>query len=445
MKYKHRYIARIVIEAQTPLCVGTGKISMNSDSAVKRDSNGLPCIPGTSIVGVLRHSLAETTDDKDLVNRIFGFQQAQLGHGSTLICSSALMIGANGKVLDGLSDVDWLDPFYAQFRNLPIRQHVRINDKGHAATGGKFDEEIVYKGTRFCFEVELLSEDENNVRTFEDQLLPLLSSKTFRLGGGTRKGFGEIKVHSITQRYYNLTNSADLEAYLDKSSFLTDKFIGDKRSDITATNAKGWTLYEISLKPKDFFLFGSGFADEDADMTPVKEQIVEYDEIGNPSIKSHSILVPASSVKGAIAHRTAFYYNKKNGIFTETADKSKSNEAITSLFGSEKEIARGNVIFSDIYLPNLQDKLFNHVAIDRFTGGGIEGALYNEKATYANKNVLTLQIFVNESVTNQDALEAFESALDDLCTGYLPLGGCTNHGHGIFTGTKKVVKNGTIQ
>jgi CRISPR/Cas system CMR subunit Cmr4 (Cas7 group RAMP superfamily) len=445
MKYQHRYIARIVIEAQTPLCVGTGKISMTSDSAVMRDSNGLPCIPGTSIAGVLRHSLAESTNNKDLVNRIFGFQQEQKGHGSTLICSSALMIGANGKVLDGLSEVDWLNPFYAQFRNLPIRQHVRINDKGHTATGGKFDEEIVYKGTRFCFEVELLSEDEDNVKIFEEQLLPLLSTTTFRLGGGTRKGFGEISVHSITQRYYNLNKSADLEAYLDKSSSLADNFIGNERSNIPTTNANGWTLYELELMPKDFVLFGSGYADEDADMTPVKEQVVEYDEVGEPSMKEQVTLVPATSVKGALAHRTAFYYNQKKGIFAENSDKSKANEAIKMLFGSEKEDARGNVIFSDIYLPKLQDKLFNHVAIDRFTGGGIDGALYNEKATYANGNSLVLKIYVSENVTNHDALDAFESALDDLCTGYLPLGGCTNHGHGIFTGTKKVVKNGTIQ
>jgi hypothetical protein len=180
-------------------------------------------------------------------------------------------------------------------------------------------------------------------------------------------------------------------------------------------------------------------------MTPVKEQVVEYDEVGEPSMKEQVTLVPATSVKGALAHRTAFYYNQKKGIFAENSDKSKANEAIKMLFGSEKEDARGNVIFSDIYLPKLQDKLFNHVAIDRFTGGGIDGALYNEKATYANGNSLVLKIYVSENVTNHDALDAFESALDDLCTGYLPLGGCTNHGHGIFTGTKKVVKNGTIQ
>jgi hypothetical protein len=349
------------------------------------------------------------------------------------------MIGANCEVLDGLKNVNWQDPFYAQFRNLPIRQHVRINTKGHAAKGGKFDEEIVYKGTRFVFEVEVLSNDKDSVTNIVNQLLPLLLSTTFRLGGGTRKGFGEIKVVSIKQKYYNLAIETDLEAYLDKSASLVDDFDGKYVTDISKPNNNDWTLYELSLTPKDFFLFGSGFSDEEADMTPVKEQVVVWNE-GKPSIKEQEILVPAASVKGALAHRTAFHYNKIKGIYAESDNKPKTNAAVELLFGSEQNKTRGNVIFSDVYLRGLNEKIFNHVAIDRFTGGAMDGALYNEKAIYTDGKEFTLTIYVKNSVTDNDTIQAFESALNDLCDGYLPLGGCSNHGHGIFNG--KLYKGG---
>jgi CRISPR/Cas system CMR subunit Cmr4 (Cas7 group RAMP superfamily) len=174
-------------------------------------------------------------------------------------------------------------------------------------------------------------------------------------------------------------------------------------------------------------------------MTPVREQVVVYRNEGTPSIETQEIVVPASSVKGAIAHRTAFYYNKIAGIYADTPNKPKSNEAVDTLFGSEEQKTRGHVLFSDVYLPDTADKLFNHVAIDRFTGGAMEGALFNEKATYLKDTSLTLNIYVDEKVLTNDAVrESFEAALDDLCTGYLPLGGCTNHGHGLFIGTKTV-------
>ena len=44
------------------------------------------------------------------------------------------------------------------------------------------------------------------------------------------------------------------------------------------------------------------------------------------------------------------------------------------------------------------------------------------------------------NVDKNKALEAFETALTDLCKGYLPLGGGVNRGNGTFKGSLK--KNG---
>jgi hypothetical protein len=119
------------------------------------------------------------------------------------------------------------------------------------------------------------------------------------------------------------------------------------------------------------------------------------------------------------------------------------NEArlvISELFGeaknSKKEIegSRGKVLFSDLFkLDREESKVFDHVAIDRFTGGGIDGALFQEKTT-AQSDVWELEILLENGV-EEVFVEAFERALDNVCSGMLALGGATTKGHGVFSGS----------
>ena len=144
LKNNYRFLARIVIETKAPLNIGSGNKSIKTDSLVLRDVNGLPFIPGTTIAGLLRHSL-----DKKEQETLMGSQK----EGSRLIITEARMLDENGNVLDGmLSEKKLNTNFLSHFRNqMTIRQHVRINHKGTAEKHGKFDEEVVLKGTRFCF------------------------------------------------------------------------------------------------------------------------------------------------------------------------------------------------------------------------------------------------------------------------------------------------------
>ena len=98
--------------------------------------------------------------------------------------------------------------------------------------------------------------------------------------------------------------------------------------------------------------------------------------------------------------------------------------------------SRGNVILDDIYLPArlVDQKLFNHVRIDRFTQGASDGALYQEKTLHTDE-AIQLDIWVAETaLSDNDIKTAFVKTLNDLCEGHLPLGGRTMKGHGIFKG-----------
>ena len=453
MDNKYRFLARIIIEAKSPLNIGSGNKGIKTDSLVLRDVNGLPFVPGTTIAGLLRHTLGKDEE------KLMGSQEM----GSPLIITEAKMLDSDGRVLDGILSQEKLNSeFLRHFRQLPIRQHAKIGHRGATVKGGKFDEEIVLKGTRFCFEMELLSADADD--TDFKRLLNVLTSDTFRVGSGSRSGFGEIEVvgHQCQYKKIDLTIKEQKEWYLEKSSSLSEKWEDAEVLTLEMPLVKEWMTYELELKPVDFLLFGSGFGSDKADMTFVRESFVDWsDESAHVIDRERVVLIPASSVKGALSHRIAFHYNKFAKKYADKlADEEriedytgKNNIAVKALFGSEGDSLggkmqnkkRGNVLMSDIIeeVP-LITKVLNHVAIDRFTGGAIDGALFNEETLYAKGHTYNLKLLVNQVAFAGDNFVkmAFEDALKDLCSGMLPLGGGVNRGNGCFEGIIK--RNGEM-
>lgn len=457
-RYTYSHIMRLTVEAATPLAVGTGKsCDILTDAPVAKDVNGLPYIPATSIAGVLRHAMGLAVDQTE--GNPFGYisksdDNDDSGHGSDIIFTDAVMVGKNGKALDGIQDIDWNDEFYRYFQDLPVRQHVRIDHKCTAENNGKFDNEVVYKGTRFVFEIELMSEKDDKEHI--EKAIEHLRYSTLRIGGGTRKGYGKLSIVDCRQASLNLSNPEDLEKYLNKSSSLAEDWAGfTKISVIESLDYSKWTHYQLKLKPLDFFMFGSGMGDSDADNVYVSELIVSWGSDDKPYIDKDKeckpqkrVLIPGSSVKGAIAHRTAYHYNKIKGNFAENyKDKEKreeitgsNNKAVAEIFGKADgdKFTRGRILIDDVIKGQAEpkSKSFFHNKIDQFTGGTMDGALFQEKVIHDKDTEYTFDIYVeNSALADDDIKKAFVQSLRDICAGLLPLGGITNRGNGIFTGT----------
>ena len=461
--YKYRLLSRITLEALSPLVIGSGNKNIKTDTVVAKDVNELPYIPATTLAGLIRHSLPEEEQ-----RRWMGYQTKEESYGSQLILSEAKILSEDGKPIDGLSNKE--DTVKQLCYQLPIRQHVRINHQGVAEKNGKFDEEIVPKGMRFCFEMELMSEEDDN--EIMDKILSTIQSNGFRIGSGSRSGFGQTSIVSILHKKLDLSTPKDLKLYLSKSSSLENIWKGFEPYTPAVNTNTDYISYELTLQPTDFMFFGAGFGDEHSDMTFVREPVIQWDNDDRASIieKEKVVLIPGSSVKGALAHRTAYHYNKLKGCFADgkSAEElqehvGKQNDAVKLLFGSEgdkrgKDKKRGNILISDviqIQTKELEKNVLNHVKIDRFTGGAVTGALFSEEVLYAPKVSFTLEILLDKAaitelkenkgdkennVDKNKALEAFETALTDLCKGYLPLGGSVNRGNGTFKGSLK--KNG---
>ena len=413
------FIAYIIFEAKTALKVGSRNADFLQDSPIQKDWNELPMILGTSITGVLRKEFEEK-----MAKEIFGSGDI----GSKTIISNALLLDENKKVNESL--LLEKSKFLENFIVLPIREHNAMNHKGVTIDKSKYDEEVVFKGTQFKFSIEMLNENEDDKNKFFE-LLNLLSKNSFRIGSGSTKGFGQVEVLEITYDEFDVNS----EEYINLSSSLNTNL--SKTYETKKFNDENYIKYELTLTPDDFFMFGSGFGDDDADMTPVYEKIIDYDK---KCLSNEKVLIPASSVKGAISHRTTYYYNLLNENFIGSEDIC---EIVEPIFGAkkdkDKDVFKGNILISDVYLDNNSVKVFDHVSIDRFTGGAIDSALFQEK-TVASKEIFTLEILIKKDIEDVKAIEAFEKTLKEITTGMLSLGGATTKGHGVFTG--KLLKDG---
>jgi CRISPR/Cas system CMR subunit Cmr4 (Cas7 group RAMP superfamily) len=419
-----KHIAHITIQAQTPLKVGSNSSDFLQDSPIQKDWNNLPMILGTSIAGVLRKDF-----DNTKVQNIFGDDNNSSKKdkdkcGSKVIISNALLVDEKNLVHENL--LLEKSKFLKLFDILPIREHTAITNKGVAKDTSKFDEEVVYSGTRFKFTIELI---EDNEEIFNN-ILNLLASTSFRLGGGSTKGFGKFSITEIqTQKF-------DKNSYQNYTNSLNHKL--ETTKDIKTIDSNDYDRYILKIKPDDFFMFGSGFGDDDADMTPVYEKTIDYE---NGGLSDNKILIPASSIKGVISHRTVYHYNKQNSLFVGNIE---AKEKIIEIFGQEKnskeniDDSKGKVIFSDAFYSKADTKVFDHVSIDRFTGGAIDGALFQEK-TISDDKTYEIEVLLQKNIENE-FIKAFESSLKDITTGMLSLGGATTKGHGVFSGV--VEKNG---
>jgi len=424
-EFLHRYAAQVVLEATTPLKVGSGESDLEIDAPVLKNWNHLPMIQGTSIAGVLRASF-----DDDVQKHLFGAQ-----YGSRILVSHAHLLNEKNEIhYDFIVKSD--DPnikeneFLSKYDDLPVREHTAINDKGVAKKGSKFDEEVVYAGSRFKFELEFLTDNSAQDKELWQSLLSTLNSPLFRLGAGSTKGFGEMKVVSCHVKEY--TVGEDYDAKPGNLNVIAGE-------EVACSSTQKAVIYKIALKPDDFFSFGAGFGDDEVDDIAVTEEIVRWDKTEG-YFSEKQILFPASSLKGALSHRVAYHYNRLNEKFADEVENieehiGQNNKAVHTLFGAEKghkNEAKGKALFSDMFKTfNANEvKIFDHVKIDRFTGGAVDSALYNEKVI-AQKDIWNVEIVLTKDLET-DVISAFELALDDLAKGWLPLGGKVNRGHGVF-------------
>ncbi|MBU1430713.1 hypothetical protein KKF91_09175 [Myxococcota bacterium] len=460
-----RHIARVTFQLQSPLSLATGRSSLFYDNEVFTDANGLPAIPGTSLAGALRAAARLHGGDE---RALFGHESGGKdnhngGQRARLSFSHAVIHDSNDRpAAPLLGGAQLNDALLSAARAHVVRDHVRLDSRGTADGAGKFDRSSVMAGHRFTFEVEL--EAEAASWAVLDQLIAWMNHPAFRLGGRTRAGLGQIKLLSYQARAFNLRQSADWAAYGALPADLSKPAVGLQARDIPKVQTAGVLTTTLKLKPMEPWIVAGG--EGDADIEPMREARVVWTVSGRgrvkPSEDSERLLLPGSSIKGALRHRAAFHLRALRGIWADHAppppmphnpdlDPWAARDGLEALFGqvhglqegikgdgeTEGEAGIAGCVYIDDVRPKGKTKIRHHVTLDRFTGGPMMGHLFTDNPVESDEITLSITVAPTRLLP-RDVWEAFHRALEDITEGRLQFGGGSGRGYGWFRGDAPV-------
>ncbi len=178
-------------------------------------------------------------------------------------------------------------------------------------------------------------------------------------------------------------------------------------------------------------------------MVPLTEHRITWKNGRGEVSRTPTLLIPGSSIKGALKHRMAFHARRltKSWAPAQSPDAEEMPPEVEEVFGSIKDDETGEpgrVFLGDI-CPDGEPFVISHVSIDRFSGGPIDGALFDEAPVRGTSRFiapLTVDVRPRNGGSRVSAIarRALRAALDDLCSGRLAIGAGGNRGHGYFRG-----------
>lgn len=433
------FIARCVIETESPIALHSGNREYGFDTQLARDWNSLPYIPATSIVGVWRSLIP-----LDEAEKWFGSAKDK-GNASLLSISDALMLNSKSEYFPKLAGKSILnDKLYQKYGEdrSEIRERCRISHRGAAVHEGKFDVAVLPTGIRFVFDVRAeLTESQNfsEVR----QLLAYFKKDSVYLGSGMTNGQGKIKLVGYTEFNENLSEVAPAELQQKITKFVSAKVpltIDDCMLQCKSRETVQ-ILAEIPMIGRDTWKIGENIVDKTS-CCHMEHRII-WDKNGQEKLdlENERIVVPGSSLKGIIAHRTDFHFRKLKMVSDTVGEDLPPQSEISisheleELFGTAGDgddipARAGQLIVEDTVIENVKNIERTHVKIDRFSGGAYDGALFTERRIY--KPRMTFRIKLKTSMDNNSlsasreiknslAAKALARTITDIIEGFLPI------------------------
>ena len=390
---------RIEFSLASPLIIGCGK-NENTDNDVLTNNLGIPYIPGTAIAGVIRSSVedAGVGDDSDM-DKVFGFIDGEKSRESSILFYDANIVGSDRERF-----------------NISIRDSVALDEYKTAKDGAKFDMEVLEPGVSFVTYAELNEDDDIKDRQgmFWEAIKSIWKAEIITFGGKSTRGMGAVKVNSIKEATFDFSEKEDIKKWLKFNMYEDNVW-----EDITVETRESSGIYVLDLKLK--LLGGISIRRYS---TNVEEADYEQLTVMSPDKEDEDIpVVPGTSWAGAFRHRI-------EELSGETG-KALADEWFGKVeTGGNGSKTRSRITFSESQISGGAFKEITRNAIDRFTGGAADGALYTEKTYYGGDT--ELKIVIKSDSIDENFGNALAAAIADLHGGYLAVGGLTAVGRGLF-------------
>lgn len=408
-----RKIYQLNITLRSPLAIGSGA-NESTDRDVIVDASGAPLIPATSLAGVLRGYTAETRG-VPVANAVFGYvpdsheAKKRAAEKDPAFTERVCPV----RVYDGLYSGGG-KPFFITTRDMAaLRDKVGID-------GAKFDMEAVEPGACFTAYIELTKETvsyaEGPVTAYLpreiEAALSAMHAGLLRLGTKTTRGYGEV---SLTVKEKTFTGVSD---WLDFDMADDDAWQGAEETDLTAPEA---LTLRLGLRLR------GGISVREYTTAPGTkgETMPDYRQLSLHTADRNGCpepVIPGTSWAGAFRARYAEFAGEKEteALFGFVHQKKKDGDDKTQ---------KARIVFSESRITGGVWKITTRNAIDRFSGGTKNGALYTEETYYGGSTELVIS-FPKEAGEIERSLLC--ACLADLHNGFLAVGGLTSVGRGLF-------------
>jgi CRISPR/Cas system CMR subunit Cmr4 (Cas7 group RAMP superfamily) len=424
-----RWVITGDILLETPCHLGNGAESASVDMPLVRDrTEGLPLLTGSSLAGALR----DHVNDRTLgfgVEEVPGGETARLfgvGRGEDEGAQSPLIVfDAVGKLPENTTT--------------EIRDGVAIAPTtGTAKEHLKYNLEVLPSGTTFSIRVELLVGNAPQEVTQVGLLAAALSALQHgQIGIGARhaRGLGSCRARKWRVRRFDLAGRDGWLAWLGSDPANPNKGMRP-HEDIVATMrdaAGGKVRFELPVERRvgvhvelelttqgGLLVRGPGMTSDAADA-------VHLHSGGQP-------ILPGTSVAGAIRARATRIAQ------VVRAAQNDGRRWVDRLFGPRPDRQTGQTLSASRLRVSEQavtgGRVLRQTRIrsDRFTGGVVDGGLFDEEPLFRGKVTARLEL----RAPRDGELGLLLLVVKDLLTGDLPLGGATAVGRGVMTGRARI-------
>lgn len=380
---------RIVFRLASALSVGGGE-NQYSDGDMIRNSLGEPFVPGSSLAGIYRSLL-----DAGEAENYFG----TAGKSGQDAASKVLVYDAR---------------LYGSLRGLPCRSVLKacvgLDEWKTGRPGDRFDFEAVEPGTEFVTYLE--QNFGQGDRDICEELAAAWLERRIRMGRKTMRGLGSIDRVTVRRRSFDFTQEDGLDAWLDFDMYREEDWERAEpvRERVPKEGRKESIVLEMTLRQK------SGISIRRY-TTRVRTDGVQPDAEQLTCVLSEDgremPYIPGTSWAGVFRHHM----------------EQLAPCCTKRYFGSCER--RSQVRFAESFIQGASPKILVRNAVDRFTGGTVDTALFTEKMWYGGTTRLCLEI---PEGTTPEFRQALAASLVDLHMGLLCVGGLTAVGRGLFEG-----------
>jgi CRISPR/Cas system CSM-associated protein Csm3 (group 7 of RAMP superfamily) len=402
---KKRIIIRGVLELETPTCLSSGDAEADTDLPLLRDIvENKALILGSSIAGALRSYLES---NQSSTSQLFGgTRQTTTGEQSPLIVEDALS---------------------QELIATELRDGVRIDvQTGTAEDKGKYDLELLQAGTKFDLGFELLVNETTEASLKKELAIALhgLEQGHIPIGMKKHRGFGQCHVQQWQIWEFDLTSDSERKDWLLfhhqqrslRAGIAVHQYISKElKNDLVVKRPIDTCSIEATFTLASPLLIRSGQHDQSK-----ATDVVHLKSNRNNGIQP---IISGTSLAGILRHRAIKIIN--------TLNLNVSIVNVEEIFGTEQKASRLTV--QESVIENTVDLVQNRIAIDRFTCGALDGALFSEQPVCPSPETqIILKLQLKKATDPEIGLLLL--LMKDLWTGDLTIGGGSSIGRGRLQG-----------